>query len=232
MKGTSSKKMIQMVSLIPVVLMVCALFASVEAIGTGTGILAFEKDSVVLNLADSQWFELKINVSEVTDLKAIVISVEWDPTYLDVPSYTPGDLLPAGPPGATGWMITWDRVAGQMKEAANSFMAGYGPVSVPSGSWSWAMTLNFTYVGPAPPITTSINITKNIGAGMDTKWRDSLNVYHDFDYLVGEPYIYVTSAEIIPEFSSAVAMVVLLMVVTLLALAFKRKHGLRWSAIQ
>jgi len=230
MKGTSSKKMIQMVSLIPVVLMVCALFASVEA--SETGILAFEKDSVVLDLADSQWFELKINITDVTDLKAMVFSVEWDPTYLEVPSYTAGDFLPAGPPDATGWMITWDHVAGKMKEAANSFMPGKGPVSVSSPNWGWVMTLNFSYVGPDPPITTSINITKNIGLGMDTKWRDSLNVYHDFDYIDGDPYIHVVSTDIIPEFSSAVAMVVLLMVVTLLALVFKRKHGLRWSAIQ
>jgi len=185
-----------------------------------------------LDVNDSQWFELKINVTDVTNLKALVISVEWDPTYLEVPSYTPGDLLPAMPPDATGWMITWDHEAGKMKEAANSFLAGKGPVNVSSPIWGWAMTLNFSYVGPDPPITTSINITKNLGAAMDNKWRDSSDVYHDFDYLGVDPIVHMISTEIIPEFPLATVMMGLFIVVTLLAVVFKKKSGSRRHSIR
>jgi hypothetical protein len=230
MKGTSSHKMVQMVSLIPVVLMVCALFASVEA---ESGILAFEKD-YVLWVVDSAPMSLKINITDVTDLKGIVFSVEWDPAILNCTSYTPGTFLPAGMPDATGWMITWDKPAGQMQEAANQFMAGYGPISVSSPNWGWVMTLNFTYVGTTPietPISTEISIVKNPSGEMETKWRDSGNVYHDFDFLGVDPIVHMISAEVIPEFPLAVVMLGLFIVVTLLAVVFKKKSGFRRHSI-
>jgi hypothetical protein len=239
MKESFSCKFRRTASLTPIALLVFALFASATAGSTAcmhassdTGIIAFEKHSIVLDVNDSQWFELKINVTDVTNLKAIVFSVEWDPTYLEVPTYTPGDLLPAMPPSATGWMITWDHVAGKMKEAANSFLAGHGPVNVSSPDWGWVMTLNFSYVGPDPPITTSINITKNLGEFMDTKWRDSSDVYHDFDYLGVDPIVHMISTEIIPEFPLATVMMGLFIVATLLAVVFKKKSGSRQHCIR
>jgi len=155
-----------------------------------TGELAFDKELIswVKGSEPSDLkFDLTVNITDVTNLRAMVFSVEWDPTYLAVPSYTPGDFLPASPPQATGWMITWDKPAGQMKEAANSFLSGYGPTSVSKPDWGWVMTLTFQYVGPTPtansPVDTFINITKNPDAGMDTKWKDSTNVFRDFDKL-------------------------------------------------
>jgi len=231
MKGSSSHKMIQMASLIPVALMVCALFAGVEA--GETGILAFEKD-YVLWVVDSAPMSLKINITDVTDLKAMVFSVEWDPNILNCTSHTSGDFLPVGPPDATGWMITWDKPNGKMKEAANSFMAGYGPTSVSSPSWGWVMTLNFTYVGTTPietPISTQISIVKNLGATMDTKWKDSSNDWHDFDFLGADPIVHMITTEVIPEFPLAVVMLGLFIVATLLAVVFKKKSGSRRHVI-
>lgn len=229
MKGSSLHKLTQMASLIPVALMVCALFASVEA--GGTGILAFEKD-YVLWVVDSAPMSLKINITDVTNLKAMVFSVEWNSSILNCTSYTPGDFLPTGPPNATGWMITWDKPNGKMIEAANSFMAGYGPVNMSSPDWGWVMTLNFTYVGTTPietPISTEISIVKNLGAEMETKWRDSSDVYHDFDFLGEDPTVHMINTEVIPEFPLAVVMLGLFIVVTLLAcmhaVAEKKKGG-------
>jgi len=177
---------------------------------------------------------LKINITDVTDLKGIVFSVEWDPAILNCTSYTPGTFLPAGMPDSTGWMITWDKPAGQMQEAANQFMAGYGPISVSSPNWGWVMTLNFTYVGTTPietPISTEISIVKNPSGEMETKWRDSGNVYHDFDFLGVDPIVHMISAEVIPEFPLAVVMLGLFIVVTLLAVVFKKKSGFRRHSI-
>ena len=161
------------------------------------GMLAFDKELISWVKGSEPTdlkFDLTVNITDVTNLKTIVFSVEWDPNILNCTSYTPGDFMPTGMPEGTGWMIMWDKPAGKMKEAANQFMAGYGPVSVFKPSWGWVMILTFQYVGPTPtansPVDTFINITKNLGAGMDTKWRDSLNAWHDFDYLVGDPYVH------------------------------------------
>jgi hypothetical protein len=162
-----------------------------------TGKLAFDKELVswvVGNEPGDLKFDLKVNITDVTDLKGIVFSVEWDPTYLEVPSYTSGDFLPLGMPDATGWMISWDEPGGKMKEAANQFMPGHGPASVSKPSWGWVMTLVFEFVGTPPTagssIDTEIRIVKDPEVGMETKWRDSGNVYHDFDKL-SDPYVHV-----------------------------------------
>jgi len=213
--------------------MVCALFASVEA--GETGILAFDEDYVLWVVDDSAPISLKINITDVTNLKAMVFSVEWNSTILDCTSYTPGDFMPAGPPEGTGWMITWDKTNGKMKEAANSFMAGNGPVNMSSPSWGWVMTLNFTYVGTTPietPISTQISIVKNLGASMDTKWRDSSDVWHDFDFLGVDPIVHMISTEIIPEFPLVAVMLGSFVVVTLLAVVFKKNSGFRRRTIR
>jgi len=183
------------------ILLLVSFFAAgfVATVGAAdTGELALDPDYIgwlVGSEPAGLTFDVDVNITDVTDLKAIVFSVEWDPTYLDVTGtkWTAGTFLPAGPPDATGWMITWDQPSGHMKEAANQFMAGYGPVSVSKPSWGLVGTLHFVYVGATPsagsPIDTTINITKNPGASMDTKWRDSSDVYHDFDFLVGDPTV-------------------------------------------
>jgi hypothetical protein len=137
-------------------------------------------------------FDVDVNITDVTDLMGIVFSVEWDPTYLNCTSYTPGDFVPVGYQ-TLGWFIGWDYENGKMKEAAIVFAIGYGPVSVSSPAWGWVMTLHFKYLGPTPPlgvpVDTYINITKRPAEYMDTTWVDSSNVYWDFNFLVGDPIV-------------------------------------------
>lgn len=137
-------------------------------------------------------FDVDVNVTDVTDLMGIVFSVEWDPTYLNCTSYTPGDFVPVSYQ-TLGWFIGWDYENGKMKEAAIVFANGYGPVSVSSPAWGWVMTLHFKYLGPTPtlgvPVDTYINITKRPVDGMDTKWMDSSDVLWDFNFLVGDPIV-------------------------------------------
>jgi hypothetical protein len=171
----------------------------VFSVGAAPGAkLALNPNSISWNVGSEPAglnFDVDVNITDVTNLKGIVFSVEWDPTYIDTQAtkWTAGTFMPAGPPDATGWMITWDTPSGHMKEAANSFMAGYGPLNMSSPSWGLVGTLHFTWVGPTPsagsPIDTTINITKNTGASMDTKWKDSSDVWHDFDFLVGDPTV-------------------------------------------
>jgi len=139
------------------------------------------------------FFDLKVNITDVTDFRSVVFSVQWDPTYLNLTAYTPGDFLPSGLPEATGWFVWWDYAEGEMHEAANSFVYGYGPTSVSKPNWGWVMTLTFQYLSPTPsvgsPVDTDIVIVKNATDNMETKWRDNSTVYHDFDYL-SYPYVH------------------------------------------
>jgi len=164
--------------------------ASVNITVMRMGILAFDKELItwVLGSEPSDLkFDLKINITDVTDLKGIIFSVEWDPTILNCTSYTPGDFMPTGLPEAMGWLMIWDRPAGKMKEVINHFLPGYGPASVSKPDWGWVMTLHFEFVGTPPtagsPIDTEIHIVKDPAAGMETKWRHYSDVYYDFDYL-------------------------------------------------
>jgi hypothetical protein len=186
---------------LPLTILLLTSFMVAAFVGTAmaaSGTLALDPNSVSWQVGSEPaglTFDVDVNITDVTDLKGIVFSVEWDPAYLTVTGtkWTAGTFLPAGPPDATGWMITWDVPAGQMKEAANSFMAGYGPISVPSGSWALVGTLHFQYIGAAPsagsPVDTLINITKSPTAGMDTKWKDSSDFWYDFNFLVGDPVV-------------------------------------------
>jgi hypothetical protein len=182
-------------------LMIVSFLATgfVVSVGATPGAkLAFDPNSISWLVGSEPaglTFDVDINITDVLNLKGVVVSVEWDPTYIGVTGakFTGGTLLPGAPPDATGWMITWNEAGGQMQEAANQFMAGYGPVNVSSSSWELVGTMHFIYVGATPPagtpVDTYINITKQPTISMDTKWRDSSDVYHDFDYLIGTPTV-------------------------------------------
>jgi len=230
MKGSSSYKLRKMASLVPIWLLICGLFAAAStglASTAETGNLAFEKNSVVWDVTSSQNLTLKINITDVTDLMGIVLSVHWDPTYLNLSAITPGDLLPTGMPEATGWVYTMKYAAGNLSEAANTFLPGNGPVSVSQPDWGWVMTLTFEFVGTAPPpgspIETDIMIVDEPDADMDTVWTDNVPAIHDFDKL-DDPRIHIVSTEIVPEFPLAVVMLALFMIVALVVVVFKKKR--------
>jgi len=179
-----------------VLTIVSMVFAGIVSVGAGTGgYLALyaapgESSATYGNSEKVHWksdvlpggypnFDLDVNITDVYGLTGIVMSVEWDPTYLNCTGFTPGTFLPTGLPDATGWAgTTPDNVGGIISEAANSFMAGYGPASQPSG-WGLVATLGFVFVGTAPamgsPISSFINITMN-SAGIDTLWTNASGV--------------------------------------------------------
>ena len=182
-----------MAGLVFISFMAVGFVASVGALTEGT--LALDPELIMWEVGSEPvglTFDLDVNITDVTDLLGIVFSVEWDPTYLNCTSYTPGDFVPTGYQ-TLGWLIGWDHENGKMKEAAIVFAIGYGPVSVSSPAWGWVMTLHFKYLGPTPPlgvpVDTYINITKSPTDYMDTKWMDSSNVWWDFNFLVGDPIV-------------------------------------------
>jgi hypothetical protein len=141
------------------------------------------------------FFDLKVNITEVSNLRGMVFSVHWDPTVLNCTSFTPGTFLPAGLPEATGWFSAWDYAAGNVSEMANVFVTSYGPTSVSKPSWGWVMTLHFKYLGSTPspgsPVDTDILIVDEPYPPnhMDTLWENNTYVLFDFDYL-SDPYVH------------------------------------------
>jgi len=149
--------------------------------------------------ASYPFFDLKVNITDVTDLHGVVVSVHWDPSILNCTAYTPGDFLPTGLPHAAGWLMFWDYAAGNLSEMANCFLDPYGPTSVSKPNWGWVMTLHFEYVGPTPsvgsPIDTDILIVDEpkppYNVRMNTLWVNDTHVLfeHDFAYL-SDPYVH------------------------------------------
>jgi hypothetical protein len=144
------------------------------------------------------FFDLKINITDVTDLFGVVVSVHWDPTILNCTNLTPGDFLPAAPPQASGWLIwKWDYSSGNMEEAANCFLNPYGPTSVSKPNWGWVMTLTFEFVGSIPTVGSHVDTDVLIvdepypPNHRNTLWVNHTHflVEHDFDYL-SSPYVH------------------------------------------
>lgn len=212
--GTSCvRRLRQIVSLMPISLMLCALFVGlfpgVASASPGEGTLALEPQTIEVEKNEEtdvcpEWpfFDVRVMITDVTDLSGIVVSVHWDPAILNctkpdgTPGFTPGDLIPPGIPGI-GWQMVWDLDAGNMSEAANG-LPGPPLRTIHMPNWGWVFTLTFEYLGPSPapgepPIETDIIIVNQPEYAMTTCWQESMETYHNFtqypEPVPGKPWI-------------------------------------------
>ena len=176
----------------------------VQAPATGTLALSPETITVQTGSEPAGWpnFDVDVKITNVTDVIAVVFSVHWDPSILDLTGVVKGDFL--DDPGTTVWKFgpTIDHEAGDAKECAITQFSPYVPKTYTDPDWGLVATLKFQFVGTAPPpnITTTITLVDNPAANMDTMYRSygEPPAGHNFTVLGTCEFTYVGPVGVLP----------------------------------
>jgi len=123
------------------------------------------------------YFNVKVMVTNVSQMYSIVFSVVWDPAILDLTGITKGDATYNDTKTMFGPSYAeWNRVTGVLRNWL------YGQLSPDAGSaktfadpvWGWVATLTFKFVGTPPvvgsPVDTYINLTYIESEDYKTGW--------------------------------------------------------------
>ena len=125
-------------------------------------------------------FDVKVMITNVTDIVATVFSIHWDPTILNltnivgVPPFSipgwPDYLLPA--PGGVSPLVIFavNFTAGNLKEASQTQLYPFSPKTFTDPNWGWVATLTFKVIATTLPIQTEIVIVDDPDVNMATEW--------------------------------------------------------------
>lgn len=180
-------------------MMLCALFAGVftgvtyAPLDNVQGDAYFDVNSVSWDTNDhplaapgTYWFTLDIMVRNLTDVTGLVFQITWDGSLLNLTEAVMGDCLQGTVPLLTFAELNND--VGYIEELLIAHLMPT-PVNITYELPGWAATLNFTYVGGAPPpgatYSTDIEIVLQspVDPDLNTNWRDSYSAYYLFETL-------------------------------------------------
>ena len=163
----------------------------VETLALFPDIISVEKDNETVALPNWPNFDVNVTITNVTDVIAVTFSAHWDPSILDLTGVVKGDFLDDGFAPSP----TIDHAGGNLKEYAITQLSPYDPKNYTYPDWGWVATLEFQFVGTAPPpnITTTITLVDNPAADMDTMCRSYGEPVagHNFDVLGTCEFTYV-----------------------------------------
>jgi hypothetical protein len=133
-------------------------------------------------------FDVRVEVTNVTDIVGAVLSVRWNSTLFAMGSgnITYGDyLLPTG--GGTTQQL--DHVsAGEMGELVEIQLSPQSPKTFADPTWGWVATLTFLYIGPTPAygtsITSQITLVDDGASTAATEWTTDGTSWNKFEAFV------------------------------------------------